>query len=111
MKAYIKKKTPQFIETLLTDKEYLRDNDEKLVANVIYQFLLLGKYDPHTLSAFQLLNLYAEGNLPTVDYITRIRRKIQETNPALRGLLYQQRQKKSSKVKKTINKNDIDEVL
>lgn len=111
MKAFIRKKTPQFVESLLLEKAHLRDNDEKLVANVIYQFLLLGKYDPHTLSAFQLLNLYAEGNLPTVDYITRIRRKIQETNPALRGFLYGFRQKKSSKVKININKNDIDEVL
>jgi hypothetical protein len=111
MKAFIKKKTPQFVESLLTEKAHLRDNDEKLVANVLYQFLMLGKHDPHTISAFQLLNLYADGNLPTVDYITRIRRKLQETNPVLRGLLYSTRQNKSSKVKNNINTKGIDEVL
>lgn len=111
MKAFIKKKTKEFILELLKEKEYLRDNDEKLVSNVFYKFLLLANHDPNKLSAWKLLQMYAEGDLPTVDYITRIRRKLQELWPDLRGELYFKKQKHSIKVAKTINKKNFDEVL
>lgn len=111
MKAFIKKKTKEFITELLTDKSYLRDNDEKLASNVFYKFLLLAGHDPNKLSAWKLLQMYAEGDLPRVDYITRIRRKIQEQNPDLRGEDYAKNQKHSIKVAKTINKPNYDEVL
>lgn len=98
MKPFIKKKTREFILQLLIAKPELKDNDEKLVSNIIYQFLLLAKIDPHNFSAWQLLQMYSENKLPTVDYITRVRRKIQETNIELRGEKYYARQSKSKKI-------------
>lgn len=106
-----KKKIKEVIQDLLTKQDSLKDNDERLAANVLHQALkLLGK-DPATLSAYSLLQLYADNKLPTIDYITRVRRKLQESNPDLRGEAYAKRKQKAEEVKRNINKTDIDEVF
>lgn len=106
-----KKKIKEVIQDLLTKQDSLKDNDERLAANVLHQALkLLGK-DPATLSAYSLLQLYADNKLPTVDYITRVRRKLQEENPNLRGVAYYKRKQKAETIKRNINKSNINEVL
>lgn len=106
-----KKKIKEIVQDLLTKQDSLKDNDERLAANVLHHALkLLGK-DPSTLSAYGLLQLYADNKLPTIDYITRVRRKLQESNPDLRGEAYAKRKHKAEKVKRNINNTDINEVL
>lgn len=85
MKSFHKAHTQLYVKELLKDKIELRDDDEKLVANVFFQFLLLGKYDPHKISAFKLLELYAAGEIPTAAYIKRVKYRIQLKHRELRG--------------------------
>jgi len=103
MKIWIKKKTKEYIIHLLTIKPELRDNDQRLVSNVISQFLILKKLDANNMTAWKLLMMYADGELPAADYITRVRRKVQEETPELRGKKYQQRHKKAEQVKNNLN--------
>jgi hypothetical protein len=80
---------------LLEKHPHLRDSDEKLVANVWHSEIM----NLPTLTAYDVLELYANGKLTNSDYITRIRRKIQEENPDLRGTLYKERHKKQEVIK------------
>lgn len=106
-----KKTIKVLIHKLLEDREYLRDNDESLSANIIYLFLDKRGFNVKKMSAFDLLNMYAKNELPTIDYITRVRRKLQEDNPELRGKNYKARQNKAEEITKQINKDEIDEIL
>lgn len=75
---------------LLTKKPHLRDDDLKLVANVWHSEI----ENIHCLSAYDFLKHYANGDLTNSDYITRVRRKVQEENENLRGHLWEERHKK-----------------
>ena len=106
-----KKVVKTMVEHILRSYPHTRDNDEKLVANVMHLYLNKYNIDTTEMSAFQLLQMYADSRLPQVDYITRVRRKLQETIPELRGNLYALRQGKSTKVKESINNSDISDVI
>lgn len=66
---------------LLSKCPHLRDDDNKLVANVWYS-QLESKSD---MTAFQFLEGYAKGKFANSDSVTRMRRKLQEEFPELRG--------------------------
>jgi hypothetical protein len=83
------------VMTLLKQHPHLRDSDEKLVANVWHNEI----GNPSAISAFAMLELYANGKLTNSDYITRVRRKLQEEYPELRGKLYKERHKKQELIK------------
>lgn len=68
---------------LLQDKKY-RDDDALLVCRFYYN-KCGGEEVFKTMSAIGLLNLLAAKNLPFPDSITRVRRKLQEQEPELRG--------------------------
>lgn len=68
---------------LIQDKKY-RDDDALLVCRYYYN-KCGGDETLKTMSAINLLNLLASKTLPLPDYITRVRRKLQEQNPELRG--------------------------
>lgn len=108
---YNKKTVKILIQDILISYPSTRDNDEKLAANVLHFFLLKRNVDSKNISANKLLEMYSQGQLPTIDYITRIRRKLQELNPDIRGNNYNIRQSKSKKVKENINTKPIDKVL
>lgn len=97
--------TIKIVENLLDSRDYLRDDDERLVANTLYQFIKDSGKSPDQMSAAEFLKEYSLGNLPTADYITRVRRKLQEENPNLRGSRYKERQLKGGNVKAEINFN------
>lgn len=111
MNSENKKKVYEIVLKLLTNIEALRDNDERLVSNVILLFLKSQKIEPQKITGFDLLKLYSENTIPTVDYITRIRRKIQNLNPELRGETYDERQKHSIKIAKQQDKKPIYEIF
>jgi hypothetical protein len=106
-----KKTVKNLIQLMLEEKEHLRDSDEALASNILYMFLKIKNIDCEKITAFELLKMYAKNELPTVDYITRVRRKLQEDNENLRGKTYKARKNKEEEVKQNINKNEIDEVL
>ena len=91
------------VTKLLTDNPHLRDDDEKLLANVYWQRVsstLLHKLSPEQLEGVKLfLKEVADGNLPNYQSISRCRRKLQQTNPSLRGKLYDKRHEMTSFVK------------
>jgi len=74
------------ITSLLQNYAHLRDDDNKLVAN-IWHAEIAKKGWQHS----DTLKLYAAGKLTNADSITRCRRKLQEMDATLRGAKYNQR--------------------
>ena len=87
------------ITGLLTNHPHLRDNDRKLVATVWWQKVgepleyLVGK---------DILKMYADGDLPDVDSITRCRRRLQEVREDLRGIKWESRHKSENEIIKEV---------
>lgn len=77
----------------------LRDSDEHLVAIIWHNQISKNK----DLSVVQFLKLYADGCLTNSDSITRMRRKLQEHHPELRGDLWIQRHEKQEEIVQNLN--------
>jgi len=91
------------IEHLLNTVPSLRDNDKRLCTHIWYRQIEDKGIDPYQLSTTKFLHLYAAGKVCSDATIQRLRAKIQETNPALRGQKYLERQiKMQAKVKKDL---------
>ena len=90
----------ELVENLLENNPDLRDSDLRLVANIWWLTLtstLKHKFQGYELDAFKiLLDLYASGDLPNEQSIRRLRRKLQEEKPELRGKVYELRHKKEA---------------
>ena len=82
------------IKDLLIKKPHLRDDDNKLLANV---WFLATK--PLKEEWLDFLALIADGKLPTPSAITRCRRKMQEMHPVLRGEMWYKRHDLQEQVK------------
>jgi hypothetical protein len=92
----------QLVTDLLDKFPDLRDDDQRLVANVWrYQLDKEELEQLHPMRDF--LKLYADGSLVTADKITRVRRKLQETFPQFRGKLWEQRYKHQDQVIEYLN--------
>jgi len=85
---------------LLTNKEYLRDNDQALIANIWWRELVTQGKDKS--SAFEMLKVFSEGKLSNPESIRRSRQKIQEEQPELRGKSYRERHKEQDNVKEQL---------
>ena len=81
----------------------LRDNDNKLIANIWHDDMIK-KYelDVFNKSAADLLIMFASGKLPSTETIRRTRQKLQQELPELRGEDYLKRQSLQGKVKQEI---------
>lgn len=92
------------IMSMLLDNPTSRDSDHKLVANVWYFEAPeeIGK-PISQLSAFELLEAISQKKLSSAESIRRIRQKLQEQYPTLRGKTWIKRRVFSKKVRKTIN--------
>jgi hypothetical protein len=95
------RKLRQRIETILAATPHCRDDDNRLIANVWYNELLSlhGEEGYSRLSGHELLGLYAKHKLSNPESIRRMRQKIQEVQPLLRGKTYKARQRHQGKVK------------
>lgn len=82
----------EYIEGLLRSKPHLRDDDRRLVANVWHYEL------KHDNSISDFLTAYVMDKITSADTITRIRRKLQELKPDLRGTKWAERHEKEQKV-------------
>tara|TARA_Y100000593_G_scaffold718_1_gene1328 strand:- start:8160 stop:8486 length:327 start_codon:yes stop_codon:yes gene_type:complete len=87
-------------QDMLMKKKSLRDDDNRLVANIWYQWI--GPNNVKNMSASKLLEWIANSNLPSFESISRARRKLQEQNPELRGDSWEKRHKEAVKYRKTI---------
>ena len=79
----------------LTKYPPLRDNDERLMANIWNKYIGNINY----LNAKDILTMLAKGDLPSYESISRCRRKLQELHPELRGEKWEERHKKQQSVK------------
>ena len=98
----MKQDTRLLITTLLTDYPTFRDSDEQLMAYIWkLEFEKLGHSLVETPTK-TFLRTMAFGNFTSSESITRMRRKVQEEIPALRGLRYAKRQENQEQVKKDL---------
>ena len=79
------------VEEYLNKYPKLRDNDDKLVANIWHKALCSKDLQPKTITATKFLKIYSEGKLPSASSIKRCRRKLQEEKKELRGKLWELR--------------------
>ena len=94
-------KTKDRVKRLLTRRSELRDNDNRLIA--VFWGHEIGATTLENLSALDLLDKIATGQLTAGDTITRARRKVQEENEELRGVKYKARERAAEEVRQGIN--------
>jgi hypothetical protein len=73
------------VKWLLENFTHLRSDDNKLIANVWHNEI------NHDMSASQFLRFFADGKLTSPESIRRMRQKLQEQIPRLRGNKYKNR--------------------
>ena len=90
------------VKALLEKHPHLRDSDNKLIATIWKQDLLNMRINPHNIDGIAFLMLYSESQLTNAETIRRVRQKLQEENPDLRGTVNEARQKEGEEVRKNI---------
>ena len=81
-------KTKEIVKQLLIDKPHLRDSDNKLIATYWFNELKEKKIDPNKINGLEFMQMFANSKLTNIKTIERMRRKLQEEHPELRGKLY-----------------------
>lgn len=90
------------IQHLLQRYPHLRDSDERLIAT--FWMVELGGQDAiKQMTAYKLLESYVNKHLTSAESIRRMRQKIQEQVPELRGKTYLKRKAKSNEIRNTIH--------
>ena len=92
---------------LLKNQEHLRDDDNRLIANVWHKHIVDIGLDPVNITAYDLLDMFAKSELPNPQSIRRIRRKLQEEFKELRGNEWDKRHKEQDNVKKQLKEPDL----
>jgi len=90
------------VKALLEKHPHLRDSDNKLIATIWKFDLLKIGIRPRLANAEYFLELYSKEKLTNAETIRRVRQKIQEENPDLRGTVNEARQKEGEEVRKQI---------
>ena len=86
------------VEKFLIKHPPLRDDDERLMANIWN--LHIG--DIEYINGKDILHMLASHELPSYESISRCRRKIQEIKPHLRGEKWAERHKRAKEIRKEI---------
>ena len=84
-------KTKEVVKELLINKPHLRDSDPKLIATYWYNELKKKQINPYKISGYEFMQLFANSKLTNIKTIERMRRKLQEEYPELRGRVYNNR--------------------
>ena len=87
------------VEKFLTKYPVLRDDDEKLMANIWNSHI--GNLED--VDGKEVLSMLANHKLPSYESISRCRRKLQEECPNLRGEEWYERHKRATIIKEEIN--------
>jgi hypothetical protein len=90
------------VEYLLRKTPRLQDSDNKLVAT--FWWHEMGKEQTQLMTGYDFLEVLSQGKLSSSISIVRVRRKLQEQYPELRGEMYIQREKESEEVRQNIHK-------
>ena len=81
-------KTKEVVRELLTIKPHLRDNDNLLIAAYWWRELKRKEIDPNKMNGLEFMQMFANNKLTNIKTIERMRRKLQEEYPELRGKIY-----------------------
>ena len=81
-------KTKEVVKQLLIDTPHLRDSDPKLIATYWFNELKAKQIDPNNINGLEFMQMFANGKLTNIKTIERMRRKLQEEHPELRGKIY-----------------------
>ena len=84
-------KTKEVVRELLTIKPHLRDNDSMLIAAYWWRELKRKEIDPNKMNGLEFMQMFANNKLTNIKTIERMRRKLQEECPNLRGKAYRAR--------------------
>ena len=95
------KNNKEKVQYLLKTFPKLRDNDSKLIANFWY---FQTKDNFENMSARDFLQMFAENELVNPETIRRLRQKLQELDPELRGENYKRRHESAKYIKNNIKK-------
>ncbi len=98
MNVTLSAKIKDRVEKLLMEKPHLRDSDEALMANIWFQEATAK--DINTMYGF--LDAYSKGSLTNGESVRRIRQKLQELKPELRGEKYNLRHDHEVTIKKEL---------
>jgi hypothetical protein len=90
------------VKALLIRYPHLRNSDNKLIATIWKFDLVSTKMHPDNMSGTDLLLYYADEKLTNAETIRRVRQKIQEENPELRGAVNDLRKEQAEDVRKNI---------
>ena len=93
------------VKALLEKHPHLRDSDNKLIATVWKYDVIKMDLSHYRISGYDFLVLYAENKLTNAETIRRVRQKIQEENPDLRGTVNEARQEQGESVRKEIKRS------
>lgn len=80
------------VKKLLTTRPELRDDDNRLIAN-IYLEEAGGIVALQKMTALEFLGQFSKGTFSNTESIRRVRQKLQEDYPELRGNKYENRKK------------------
>ena len=92
------KSVKKVVIELLTEHPHLREDDNKLIANIWYKQVNYKEF----YSYISFLKHLANGDLISTESICRCRRKVQQDNPHLRGKNYNLRLEESEIVRQEI---------
>jgi len=94
----------QRIEAILISLPHCRDDDQRLMANVWAQEIIarIGQTGYNNMKGDELLGEFAKHKLSNPESIRRMRQKIQELHPVLRGDNYKERQRHQKTVKQEV---------
>ena len=80
--------TKEIVKELLINKPHLRDNDNMLICAYWWRELKRRKINPNEMNGLEFMQLFANNKLTNLKTIERMRRKLQQEHPELRGKLY-----------------------
>jgi hypothetical protein len=87
-------KTKEIVKDLLTQKPHLRDDDNRLICTYWWRELKAKGVDPNKINGLEFMQMFANNKLTNLKTIERMRRKLQEECPQLRGKIYAARKGK-----------------
>ena len=90
------------VKALLVKHPHLRDSDNRLIATIWKFDIIHMKLDMAFMTAMDVLILYSQEKLTNAETIRRVRQKIQEENPELRGTVNEARKEQGESVRKEI---------
>lgn len=96
-----KSKIQELVEVYLRTHPAMRDDDMLLIANI--WITKIGPLRAEEMTAKKFLSLFANSDLPNPETIRRLRQKLQETKPDLRGKRYRERHNIASQFPSFIN--------